>query len=269
MPLTYICFLTGALALSAVPPFAGFFSKDLIIDTVSESHITGSTYAYICVTLGAFITPLYIFRAFFMTFHGEEKFTEKTRAHLRESSWVVLIPLIVLAVPSLSAGWYLMKPLVLDNGFGSSIFVLPQHNVVNTVEFNTASEMIWASLQHSYALYISLAGIMTAWLFYRVFPRWPGLLSRKFSFIYKILLSKYGFDRFNEKVLVRGTRYLSEVFFKTGDLKIVDDTFVNGSGRVVAGMSRMARRLQSGHLYHYALLMITGLMILLCWMVLR
>jgi len=267
MPITYMTFLIGALALSAVPPFAGFFSKDLIIDAVHESHILGSGYAYFCVVLGAFITPLYIFRALFMTFHGEEKFNEETRQHLHESSWVILIPLIILAVPSVFAGYYLIKPLIFDHGFGHSIFVLPQHNVLSKLDFSSAAEMMPDAIKHSYALYISLLGIIAAWLFYRVFPKWPSKMRQNFALIYTVLINKYGFDLFNEKIIMPATRYLSTIFYTVGDLKIVDDTFVDGTGRMVSRISELTRRLQSGHLYHYALMMIVGLLVLLCWMV--
>lgn len=268
MPITYVSFLIGALALSAVPPFAGFFSKDLIIDTVHASSIFGSGYAYFCVVLGAFVTPLYIFRALFLTFHGEEKFNEETRQHLHESPWVILVPLIMLAIPSVLAGLYLIKPLIFEHGFGASLFVLPQHNMLAKLDFNQAFEMMWDAIKHSYALYISLMGIITAWLFYRVFPTWPARMSKDFSLLYKILVYKYGFDLFNEKIIMPTTRYLAGMFYTVGDLKIVDDMFVDGSGRMVSRISYLARRLQSGHLYHYALLMIIGLLVLLCWMVL-
>ncbi len=268
MPITYIAFLIGALALSAVPPFAGFFSKDLIIDAVHHSHIFGASYGYFCVLLGAFITPLYIFRALFLTFHGEEKFTEETRQHLHESPWVILIPLIVLAIPSVFAGLYLIKPLIFENGLGSSIFVLPQHNTTSALYFNDAMEMMWDAIKHSYPLYLSLMGIVVAWLFYRVFPKWPAKIRQNFSMIYTILINKYGFDLFNEKIIMPATRYIAGVFYSVGDLKVVDDTLVDGTGRMVSRISYLARRLQSGHLYHYALLMIVGLLVLLCWMVL-
>jgi len=257
MPVTYICFLVGALALSAIPPFAGFFSKDLIIEAVGDTHLWGSTYAYYCVTLGAFVTPLYIFRSFFMTFHGEARFSEDVKHHLHESPWVVLLPLILLAVPSVLSGYYLVKPLIFENDFTTSLFVLPSH----ALEFHMPS---FTSLP----LGLSFAGMILAWIFYSRFPSLPAKFSKYFSVIYKILIYKYGFDWFNEHVIMPSVRFTANLFFKVGDEKIVDDTFVNGSGRMMAKLSQAARKLQSGYLYHYVFLMLLGLIILLYWIML-
>jgi len=251
MPVTYVCFLIGSLALSAIPPFSGFFSKDLIIDAVHHATNTGAHYAYFCVVLGAFITPLYIFRAFFMTFHGEEKFTDETRAHIRESSWVMLIPLILLAIPSVLAGLLLAGPLVFHHGLQS------------------VSGMLKEALQGSPALCLSLSGIIVASLCYRVFPEIPLKLSQRFSVIYKILINKYGFDLLNQKILVPTVQFLAAIFFKVGDEKIIDSALVNGTGRLVTKISTVTRKLQSGHLYHYAFLMMIGLIVLLYWAILH
>jgi len=257
MPVTYICFLIGALALCAIPPFSGFFSKDLIIDAVSQAKVSGVIYAYYCVLIGAFITPLYTFRALFLTFHGKPRFNDEVREHLHESSWVVLFPLILLAIPSVIAGYYLITPLVFNHDFGSSIFVLFSHHL----------ELSMPSL-YSLPLLLSLAGIITAWIFYRLFPTLPSRFSTSLSYIYKILIYKYGFDWVNEKLLMPGVRLLANVFYKVGDEKIVDDTFVNGSGRMMTKFSQTARKLQSGYLYHYAFLMLIGLIVLLYWILL-
>ncbi|MDX2163889.1 MAG: NADH-quinone oxidoreductase subunit L [Gammaproteobacteria bacterium] len=257
MPITYICFLVGALALSAIPPFAGFFSKDLVIEAVNDTHLWGSTYAYYCVLLGAFITPLYIFRSFFMTFHGEERFSDEVKHHLHESSWVILLPLILLAIPSVLSGYYLIKPLIFNHDFASSIFVLPSH----VIDFHMP-------VLNSLPLGLSFAGIILAWIFYNRFPLLPAKLSKHFSVIYKILVYKYGFDWFNEHIIMPSVRTLANIFFKVGDEKIVDDTFVNGSGRMMTKLSQAARKLQSGYLYHYVFLMLLGLIILLYWIML-
>ncbi|HEV2613794.1 MAG TPA: NADH-quinone oxidoreductase subunit L [Gammaproteobacteria bacterium] len=257
MPVTYICFLIGALALCAIPPFAGFFSKDLIIDAVEQAKVVGSHYAYYCVLIGAFVTPLYTFRALFLTFHGKERFSEETRGHIHESPWIVLFPLILLAIPSVIAGAYLITPLVFNNGFGSSIFILPDH----------ALELVMPSL-YSLSLLFAVGGIIVAWIFYIIFPTWPAKLSETFSLLYRVLILKYGFDWFNEHIIVPGVRFLATTFYKVGDEKIVDDTLVNGSGRLMTKLSHVARKLQSGYLYHYAFLMLAGLLILLYWILL-
>jgi len=267
MPITYITFLIGALALSGIPPFSGFYSKDIIIDCLHESTLTCAGFAQFCLVIGAFITPLYIFRAFFMTFYGEEKFNDDTRKHLHESSWQIVLPLILLAVPSLIAGMYLIEPLIFNNGFGNSIFVLPLHNVIGRLDVNSELSMTMSAITDSYALYLAFAGIITAWVFYRVFPKWPGKLSSQFSLIYKILINKYGFDLLNEKIIMPFARWFSNKCFLIGDIKIVDDIFVNGSARVVSKFSSITRRLQSGYLYHYVLIMAVGLLAFLGWMI--
>jgi NADH-quinone oxidoreductase subunit L len=266
MPITYFTFLIAALALSGIPPFSGFFSKDLIIDSVHFSQLSAAHYAFICLTIGVFITPLYIFRAFFMTFYGEEKFKEETREHLKESPWQILLPLILLAIPSIISGWLLLKPLILNHGFGNSIMVLPQYQVLDKLEFNDALSMMQFAVRESSAFYLALLGIATAWVFYIARPKWPGKLSRQFSTMYKIIVNKYGFDLFNEKIILPFTRWFANKCFLIGDIKIVDDIFVNGSARVVSKFSSLSRRLQSGYLYHYVLVMAVGLLLLLCWM---
>ncbi len=257
MPVTYLCFLMGALALSAIPPFAGFYSKDLIIDAVSEAHVWGQPYAYYCVLIGALVTPLYIFRAFFMTFHGKERISPEIKAHMHESTWVVLLPLILLAIPSIISGYYLITPLIFNHDFGNSIFVLPSH----VMDFHMP-------VLNSLPLQLSVAGVVLAWIFYSLFPASPAKIAKIFSIIYKVLIYKYGFDWFNEHVIMPSVRGLATVFFKVGDEKIVDDTFVNGSGRMMTRLSQVARKLQSGYLYHYVFLMLAGLLILLYWIIL-
>ena len=256
MPVTYSCFLIGALALSAIPPFSGFFSKDLIIDAVHQSYLTGSGYAYICVVLGAFVSPFYIFRALLMTFHGPEKFDSQD-VNIKESSAVILIPLILLAIPSVLAGMFLISPLIFENKL----------NLINNINFNYLT--FYHSWGKSPAFYLSLMGIVGAVIMYGVCPRLPAYFSRKFKYIYKILINKYGFDLVNDKILVPMTRRLAGVFFKIGDEKIIDQGLVNGSGRLMTRLSGMTRKLQSGYLYHYAFFMLMGLLILLYWMILK
>lgn len=257
MPITYYTFLIGALALAAIPPFSGFFSKDLIIDAIEQTHISGAAYGYICVLLGAFITPLYIFRALFLTFHGPEKINPEKREHLHESPWVILVPLILLAIPSIISGFLLIKPLVLQNGFADSIFVLVPH-------------MPHLAFPHWYSLPVifSVLGIIMAWLCYSRYPKIPALFAQYLSIIYKILVNKYFFDWLNEKLIMPSVRFLANYFFKVGDQKIVDDMVVNGSGRLMAKFSQTARKLQTGYLYHYAFLMLLGLIVLLSWILL-
>lgn len=262
LPVTYITFLIGALSLSAIPPFAGFYSKDMIIDAIQHAQIFGSSYAYYCVLIGAFVTALYTFRAFFLTFHGEEKFSDETRAHLHESPWVVLLPLILLAIPSVIAGAYLIGPLVFQHALGSSVMDKPlEMNFAGSIKMGL---MAWDTLP----FWFSCAGIFVAWLCYQKLSYVPRLLSEKCKLIYFILINKYGFDAFNEKIIMPTSVYLANVFFKVGDEKILDEGMVNGSGRVITRVSQLFRKMQSGYLYHYALVMMIGLLAFLYWMLL-
>ncbi|HAT1821422.1 TPA: NADH-quinone oxidoreductase subunit L [Legionella pneumophila] len=271
MPITYVTYVIGSLALCAFPPFAGFYSKDTIIEAAQLSQIPGSSYAYFCVTAGAMVTALYTFRSLFMTFHGKPRMDEHTLSHLHESPWVVWLPLVLLAIPSIVLGYVLYMPILFDtpNLLGSSIFVLPEHNVLAELAHEVTSPL--ASAVHSiYSLpfWITVLGAVIAWVCYIAVPSIPGYLARYFSIIYSILLNKYGFDRFNELFFVKGARGLGVAFYKIGDQKLIDGAVVNGSGRLVRWFSGKGRKIQSGYIYHYATVMVFGLLAFLCWLIL-
>ncbi|CZG69345.1 NADH-quinone oxidoreductase subunit L [Legionella pneumophila] len=271
MPITYVTYVIGSLALCAFPPFAGFYSKDTIIEAAQLSQIPGSSYAYFCVTAGAMITALYTFRSLFMTFHGKPRMDEHTLSHLHESPWVVWLPLVLLAIPSIILGYVLYMPILFDTPslLGSSIFVLPEHNVLAELAHEVSSP--FASAVHAiYSLpfWITVLGAVIAWICYIAVPSIPGYLARYFSIIYSILLNKYGFDRFNELFFVKGARGLGIAFYKIGDQKLIDGAVVNGSGRLVRWFSGKGRKIQSGYIYHYATVMVFGLLAFLCWLIL-
>ncbi len=271
MPITYVTYVIGSLALCAFPPFAGFYSKDTIIEAAQLSQIPGSIYAYFCVTAGAMVTALYTFRSLFMTFHGKPRMDEHTLSHLHESPWVVWLPLVLLAIPSIILGYVLYMPILFDTPslLGSSIFVLPEHNVLAELAHEVSSP--FASAVHAiYSLpfWITVLGAIIAWVCYIAVPSIPGYLARYFSIIYSILLNKYGFDRFNELFFVKGARGLGIAFYKIGDQKLIDGAVVNGSGRLVRWFSGKGRKIQSGYIYHYATVMVFGLLAFLCWLIL-
>lgn len=267
MPITYITFFIGALALSAIPPFSGFFSKDMIIDAVHGSQIAGSSYAYFCVMAGAFITPLYIFRALFLTFHGEDRVDSHLK--VQESPWVVLIPLLGLAIPSIVAGGVLIGPMLFAEPhlLGAAIFVLPAHNVLieSVSHFSGASNMA-LNAPHSLTFWLAMAGIVAAWFFNMEFPALAIWLKKRLAWPYEIIVRKYGFDDFNQLVLVRGVLRLGNFFYQKTDLKLIDGLFVNGSGRFIRWFAQVGRQVQSGYLYHYAFAMLGGLVVFLVWL---
>ncbi len=269
MPVTYITFVIGALALSAIPPFAGFYSKDAIIEATALSTIPGIAFAKFCVEAGAFITPLYIFRVIFLTFHG--KFRGDTTHPVHESPWVILVPLILLAIPSIIAGGLLIGPMLFSTPdlLGNAIFILPQYNVLQELskEFHGAVDMAFHA-PLTLTFWLAIAGIATAWFFNLKKPEYAESLKKRFAFLYWIMVKKYGFDDFNQRVFVHGTRKLGNFFYVFVDLKMIDGIFVNGSGRLIRWFSLFARQMQTGYVYHYALVMIIGLAVFLGWFML-
>lgn len=268
LPITYATFLIGALALSALPPFSGYYSKDIIIEAVQLSTLPGASYAYFCVLAGAFITPIYTFRALFLTFHTNDRTDPRLKGHIQEPGWVILVPLILLAIPSLVAGQFLVNPMIFSPNslLGDSIFVLPDHNVIKRLseDYHGAS---WMALHAGSTLpfWLALAGILTAWLFTAGFPLWADWLKQRFSLVYRILVRKYGFDDFNQIVLVHGTQETGHLLYDVSDVKLIDGVFVNGSGWLVRKFAQASRRLQTGYIYHYALAMVLGVLVFLAW----
>lgn len=269
LPVTYVTFLIGALALSAIPPTAGFFSKDSIIEAVHHSSIFGAQYSYIVLLIGAFVTAYYIFRAFFMAFHTNEKMDEEVRSHLKEH-WAMLFPLIMLAIPSLVLGFYAIKPMLYAKpGFlGGSITVLPKYNVLVSMgaQFKGTWQMIAHSVQ-TLPFWFSIAGILVAWLTVIVMPQFNASLQKRLPWLHRILIAQYGFDAFNDWVFVRGVRSMCHFFFHVADLKVIDSGLVDGSGRGVSRLSSLLRKLQSGYLYNYVFIMMIGVLAFLVWLV--
>lgn len=273
MPITYVTFLIGALALAAIPPFSGFYSKDAIIELVKESDLASAHYAYMCLMLAAFVTALYIFRAFFMAFHGTPRFDAETQHHLTEPSWQALMPLVLLAIPSVVLGMFLADSLVYSapdqNLLGQSVDLLGDNSVIQVLsaEYHNA---FYAALSapSSLAFWFSVAGIGFAIVCYLLFPKIPAWFAEHLSIFRKILLSQYGFDRFNNWVFVRGVKKLSDFFYHVTDVRFIDGIFVNGSGRGVERIAHFAKRLQSGLLNQYVLIMILALVAILAWQLL-
>jgi len=270
LPITYWTSLVGALALIGFPGTSGFFSKDSLIDAVAGSHRFGAGYAYFCVLTGVFITALYTFRMFFMTFHGKERMDHHTQEHLHESPWVVTVPLILLAIPSALIGWFTVKPLLFGDFFDGAIRVLPANNVLEHVaeEFHGSAAFVGSALT-GLPVWLALAGVATAYIFFLWKPALADGAERSFKWLHTILAEKYGFDWFNQNVIVAGARALGGGLWRVGDQIVIDDGVVNGSARVVGWFSSVMRYAQSGYLYHYAFAMILGLASLLLWLIWR
>ncbi len=281
MPITYFTMWVGALALCGIPPFSGFYSKDAIIDAVGMSHIWGSGYAYWCVLLGVFVTATYTFRMMYLTFHGKERFRVDQHAghvhhddaqHERgvlahtphESPWVVTLPLVLLAIPSLLVGMFAVQPLLYGNFFGSAIFVLPAHNVLG--EMATHFHGTLALTLHAVftaPFWIAIAGIVVTSYIYLINPALADVIKRALGPIYRVIDNKFYFDEFYDAVFARGGVALGRVLWKRADDGAIDGVIVNGSAALVNRVATRARALQSGLLYHYAFAMILGLILLL------
>jgi len=269
MPITYVTALIGSLALIGFPGFAGFFSKDAVIEAVhlaSEAGRPGATFAYLAVLSGVFITALYSFRMFFLVFHGKERMDHHTQEHLHESPWVITLPLILLAIPSVFAGAIGIGPLLFGDYFGTAIQVAPAHDVLGQMHYHGLVSFVIHGLTQP-PFYLAMGGVIAAYLLYLVWPQVPALIQTKLSLVYQILADKYGFDRFNDWFFAGGSRGIGGFFWRVGDVKLIDGFMVNGSARLVGWFSQVLRHLQSGFLYQYAFAMIIGLMLLLGWFV--
>ena len=288
MPITWITFLLGTLALIGTPLFAGFYSKDSIIEAVHESHLAGAGFAHFAVLAGVFITAFYSFRLYFLVFHGKERHDQNPDAHhhshhhahdahdhhaphheSRESPWVVTVPLVLLAIPSVVIGFMTIQPMLFGEFFKDAIFVnLQKHPAMQELAkaFHGPVQMALHGLMTA-PFWLALSGAALAWYLYMVNPALPTTIKRLFHPLYVVLENKYYLDWFNENVLARGTRALGMGLWKIGDQKVIDGTLVNGSWKMVGWVSSLVRRLQSGYIYHYAFGMIIGVFVLMTYFV--
>ncbi|MEN8170682.1 MAG: NADH-quinone oxidoreductase subunit L [Pseudomonadota bacterium] len=270
MPITWITSLIGSLALIGTPFFAGFYSKDTIIMAVGESTLPGSSFAFAAVLAGVFITALYSFRMYFMVFHGEERMDHHTKEHLHETPWVVTLPLVLLAIPSVVIGAIFVMDMPFGDFFGQAIFVAPEHDVLAKVGEHIHGW--WGMALHGFmtpAFWLAAGGVLTAWWMHKKGLDIAVVMKERFGFLYKILDNKYWADELYANVFAAGGRGLGTGLWKVGDVTLIDGLMVNGSARVVGMLSAVVRRLQSGYLYHYAFVMIIGLLALFSLFIFR
>jgi NADH-quinone oxidoreductase subunit L len=286
MPITCLMMLLGSLALIGTPFFSGFYSKDSIIEAVAASHIPGSGFAYFAVMASVFVTALYSFRLYFYVFHGKARWGHAdTHGHdddhhhdhahhglapgqkPHESPFVVTLPLILLAIPSVLIGFYTISPLLFGTYFGDSIFIdIARHPVMKELEdeFHGPIAMAMHSLTSPVLLLVAL-GVLTAAIGYLWAPNLPSMVSQAFAPIKKLFDNKYYLDDLNQAVFSKGLLWIGGVLWHRGDQQLIDGFLVNGSAHAVGRFSAVIRHLQSGYLYHYAFAMIAGLAVLLAW----
>jgi NADH-quinone oxidoreductase subunit L len=283
MPITWITMWIGSLALAGTPGFSGFFSKDAIIEAAGESHRLGAGYAWFCVYVGVFVTSLYSFRLLYMTFHGRERFTvdaadghghddahgHHAPGHLahapRESPWVITVPLVLLAIPSVIAGWGTIGPMLFGGWFGDAIQVDPANDVLGELgrDFHGPFAMLLHGFGWSSPLWPALAGFAVATWIWLLNPALAGKAKQALRPIYDVLAHKYWVDELYQAVFARGGVALGRGLWKGGDATVIDGLVVNGSAAAVSRTAYAVRWLQSGYLYHYAFAMILGLVALL------
>ncbi|WP_223788613.1 NADH-quinone oxidoreductase subunit L [Marinicella meishanensis] len=262
MPITFITAWIGTLALTGFPGLSGYFSKDAIIVATGLSDRWGSGVAYLAVLLGVFVTALYSFRLLYLTFHGKERMDVHTRDHLHESPWVVTLPLILLAIPSVVIGWMTIEPLL----FGGFMSDAIQVNRLNDVMAEMSNDFTGsgAFALHGFItlpFYLMLAGFGLATYIYLKKPALATQIKKQLAPIHRILDNKYGFDAFNQKVFAGGSVKLGQALWKWSDSKLIDGWIVNGSAKVVNAISRFIRSLQSGYVFHYALVMVVSVIV--------
>jgi len=284
MPITAVTCWIGALALVGTPFFAGFYSKDAIIEAVHASHRWGAPFAYWCVLLGVFVTALYTFRLLFLTFHGPERFREAAPAHgaeehavsdehghggdPHESPAVVTVPLIALAIPSAVIGAITVVPVLFGDYWGRSIFVLEANDVTARLAEEFAPPVWMSFALHgllSPPFWLAVAGATTAYFFFLRHPQWADRAAHRFSWLYRVLVQKYYFDWFNDKVITPLTRGIGIGLWRGGDEVLIDGALVNGTAEGVSWFGSVLRLVQNGYLYSYAFWMMIGLALLLGW----
>ena len=282
MPITWITMLIGNLALIGTPLFSGFYSKDSIIEAVHASNLTGSGFAYFAVLASVFVTAFYAFRQYFMVFHGKEKWRELPEHHddhhgdehhhglgkndnPHESPWVVTVPLILLAIPSVVIGYIAIEPMLYGDFFKDVIYVNHEAHPTMTImaqNFHGALGMVSHSLVTP-VLYLAIAGVVTAWYLYVKAPHLPAKIAATFSPVYKLLDNKYYLDVIYFNVFAKGSRALGTFFWKVGDTLIIDNGIVNGSAKLVGAVAAQVRKMQTGFIYTYAAAMVFGVLVLI------
>ncbi|OYT93645.1 MAG: NADH-quinone oxidoreductase subunit L [Burkholderiales bacterium PBB3] len=287
MPITWITSLLGSLALIGTPLFSGFYSKDSIIEAVHESHLAGASFAYYAVLAGVFITAFYSFRMYFLVFHGKERYDQNPDAHHdahdahghhddhghadkpHESPWVVTVPLILLAIPSVVIGFMTIQPMLFGEFFKDAFFVnAEKHHAMEELAkiFHGPAQMALHGLMTP-PFWLALSGVVLSYYMYMINPALPAAIKRTFMPVFNLLENKYYLDWINENILARGARMLGAGLWKVGDQTIIDGFFVNGSWKLVGWVSGIVRKAQSGYLYHYALVMILGVFVLMTYFV--
>ncbi|HBH35739.1 MAG TPA: NADH-quinone oxidoreductase subunit L [Gammaproteobacteria bacterium] len=268
MKITWITSLLGTLALIGFPFFSGFFSKDAIIEAVGHADRFGSHYAHWLLVAGVFVTALYSFRLYFLVFHGEGPRDEHAKAHLHESPWVITVPLVLLAIPSVFIGWYTIGPMLFGDFFKGVLYVAPQNDVLAQLgeHFHGPLAFVMHGVQ-GVPFILAMSGLLVAFVLFLLKPKWAFDLRVRFDWLYTILDKKYWMDEISQTIFAKGSVLLGKVLWKGGDQFLIDGVAVNGSAHSVGALAGVMRRLQNGVINTYAIAMILGLLGLIGWFV--
>ena len=270
MKITWITSLLGTLALIGFPFFSGFFSKDAIIEAVGHADRFGSHYAHWLLVAGVFVTALYSFRMYFLVFHGKGPRDEHAKAHLHESPWVITVPLVLLAIPSVFIGWYTIGPMLFGDFFKGVLYVAPQNDVLAQLgeHFHGPLAFVMHGVQ-GLPFILAMSGLLVAFVLFLLKPKWAFDLRVRFDWLYTILDKKYWMDEIFQTVFAKGSVLLGKVLWKGGDQFLIDGVAVNGSAHSVGVLASAMRRLQNGQINTYAIAMILGLLGLVGWFVFK
>ena len=268
MKITWITSLLGTLALIGFPFFSGFFSKDAIIEAVGHADRFGAHYAHWLLVAGVFVTALYSFRMYFIVFHGKGPRDEHAKAHLHESPWVITVPLVLLAIPSVFIGWYTIGPMLFGDFFKGVLYVAPQNDVLAQLgeHFHGPLAFVMHGVQ-GLPFILAMSGLLVAFVLFLLKPKWAFDLRVRFDWLYTILDKKYWMDEISQTVFAKGSVLLGKVLWKGGDQFLIDGVAVNGSAHSVGALAGVMRRLQNGVINTYAIAMILGLLGLVGWFV--
>jgi NADH-quinone oxidoreductase subunit L len=265
LPVTYALIWIGSLALAGIWPFSGYFSKDVILEATYAAGTTTGSFAFCLGIVAAFLTAFYSWRLLILTFHGQPRADKKTMAQIHESPKVMIIPLMILAAGAMFMGYLGYESFVgygSDAFWGKAILVLPSHPAL--VAAHDVPQ--WVKLL---PISVSVAGIALACCLYVFIPKLPEILAIRFSSIYRFLCNKWYFDELYNFIFVRQVFLLGHGFWKGGDGAFIDGVGPNGIAAAVKHIARKVGAFQTGYLFHYALAMLSGVVVLVTWYLLK
>ena len=262
IPVTYTLMWVGSLALAGIPFFAGYYSKDLILEAAWAASSNSGYFAFWLGCLAAFLTAFYSWRVLLLTFHGNFNSSKEVLDHVHESPIVMLIPLFVLALGAIFSGWYFYNDFVGYNWkefWGDSILISEKHKAFKLAHYVP----LWVKYL---PIILAILGILCAYLFYILNPNLPKILTKKFSPIYNLFYNKWYFDELYDYFFVKSFIKFGNFFWKKGDEGTIDRFGPNGISNLVKNISSKSIIIQSGYIYHYAFAMLIGLVVLITWL---